>query len=674
VAFWSEVLIADDAGRARATFDVPEFQGALRLMAVAHREDTFGSSERTTHVRDPLLMLPTLPRFLSLGESAQVPVTVRNDTPRDGRFTVSLAAQGQARVAGEASRTVDVPRGAGRTIAFAIESGEAPGDAFLTLTASGNGETTTATAPLSLRADLPAKSVESLGGIAQSVTTFPPGENGMFRPGTVTRDLRISPLPILQFHGRLEYVLTYPYGCVEQTTSSAFPLLYLGDLARELEPELFDRGDPAFYVQAGIDRLATMQVGSGGFAFWPNGEEAYPWGSVYATHFLVEARRAGYPVESAQYDGALEFVGREARAQEQYVGSDLQRTVYALYVLARAGKPDLGTMDFVRERHKAELSLESRALLGAAYAAAGHPRAFEQMIRDVQDAETQSRQTGDNLNSTVRNRAFILMALLDVSPNDARVPKLVDRLSRDASQDGYRWNTHETSLALVSLGQFFRRQASKASYSGKVYAGDVLVGSFTKKTATFKNLPTDKPITVRMDPGYASGAAFFALRSRGIPSDGAFRPESEGLILEREFLTRTGREQDLGAIVQGQLVVVRTRIRSTVGGVKNVVLSNLLPAGLEVENPRLESSESLPWVTDASAGSGHLDMRDDRVLEFLDLPDTGWHTSYAVLRAVTAGSFRLAPAQAEAMYDPAIHATGARGTVRVVAAGEEAAR
>ena len=674
VAFWSDVQIADDSGRVRATFDVPEFQGALRLMAVAHRQDVFGSSQRTTRVRDPLLLLPTFPRFLSLGETARIPVTVRNDTPKDGRFTVSLRVEGAVRVAGESSRTLDVPRGADRTIAFSIETGEAPGDAFFTLTGSGNGETTTATAPLSLRADLPARTLEGAGGIADRVTTLPAADLGAFRPGTVTRDLRISSLPVLQFTGRLAYVLTYPYGCVEQTTSSAFPLLYLGDLAKELEPDLFRKGDPAVYVQAGIDRLATMQVDSGGFSFWPNGDTPYPWGSVYATHFLVEARRAGYPVESAEYDRALGFVQREARAQEQYLPADLQRTVYALYVLARAGKPDIGTMDFVRERHKAELSLESRALLGAAYAAAGNPRAFEEMIRDVQDAETRDRQTGDNLNSTVRNRAFVLMALLDAKPNDPRVPSLIDRLSRDAGKDGFWWNTHETSMALVALGQFFRRQASKPPFSGKVYSGSALIGSFTSKTSHFRDLPAEGPITVRMDPGYRSGAAFFALRTRGIPSDASFRPDSDGLQIEREFLTRMGREQGLDAIAQGQLVVVRTRIRSSVGAVNNVVLSNLLPAGLEVENPRLESSESLPWITETSPEIGHLDMRDDRVLEFLDLPDTGWHTSYAVLRAVTAGTFRLPPVQAEAMYDPSIRATGARGTVRIVAAGEEPRR
>jgi len=357
-------------------------------------------------------------------------------------------------------------------------------------------------------------------------------------------------------------------------------------------------------------------------------------------------------------------VQREARAQEQYAPDELQRTVYALYVSARAGRPDIGTMDFIRERHKAELRAESRAQLGAAYAAAGRPRALEEMLEGVLDAPAEARQTGDNLNSAVRNRALILLALMDAKPADPRVGTLVDRLARDASS-GLWWNTHESSLAFTAIGQFFRRQASAGAFSGKVYAGSAFVGSFTRKTAHFRDLPADAPIVVRMDAGYRSGAAFFSLRTRGTPSDASFRPESEGLQIEREFLTRTGGALDTGALVQGQLVVVKTRVRSLSGPLKNVVVSNLLPAGLEVENPRLESGESLSWVGDASPAGAFLDLRDDRVLEFVDLSGGAWHTSYAVLRAVTVGRFRLPPPQAEAMYDPKLRATGARGTVRV---------
>ena len=141
--------------------------------------------------------------------------------------------------------------------------------------------------------------------------------------------MRISPLPLVQFSDKLRYLLHYPYGCVEQTTSAAFPLVYFSDLAKELDPELFAKNDPTVFVQEGIRRVATMQMHDGGFAMWPDQDTVVPWGSVYATHFLVEARRAGHNVENFLYDRALEFVAREKPSPEANV-EELRRVVYAL--------------------------------------------------------------------------------------------------------------------------------------------------------------------------------------------------------------------------------------------------------------------------------------------------------------------------------------------------------
>ncbi|MGH7818868.1 MAG: hypothetical protein ACREQ9_03770, partial [Candidatus Binatia bacterium] len=137
------------------------------------------------------------------------------------------------------------------------------------------------------------------------------------------------------------------------------------------------------------------------------------------------------------------------------------------------------------------------------------------------------------------------------------------------------------------------------------------------------------------------------------------------LEIERAYLTRDGRPLDLAAVGQGDLLVMRVRLRSLSGRLDNVAVVNLLPSGLEVENPRLESAETLPWISDADLAVAHLDLRDDRVVVFASLPDTSWRTHYALLRAVTPGTFRLPPLQAEAMYDPAIRATGERGTIEI---------
>lgn len=184
-------------------------------------------------------------------------------------------------------------------------------------------------------------------------------------------------------------------------------------------------------------------------------------------------------------------------------------------------------------------------------------------------------------------------------------------------------------------------------------------------TVTFAGIQDTGAVTIHMDPGYESGAAFYAIHSRGVPTDATFRPEQAGLEIHRTFMTRTGGPLDMNTIPQGELIVLKTQVKSLAGALENVVIQNLLPAGVEVENPRLKSTETLPWVTDANLEPVHLDLRDDRVLLFTDLPNNEWRTTYTLLRAVTPGTFRLPPVQAEAMYDPAIRATGERGSMTV---------
>ncbi|PYQ58150.1 MAG: hypothetical protein DMF53_20980 [Acidobacteria bacterium] len=218
--------------------------------------------------------------------------------------------------------------------------------------------------------------------------------------------MRVSPIPIVQFAGKLEHLLHYPYGCLEQTTSSAFPLIYLGDIAKALDPALLDpkkgHADPATLVQAGIRRIATMQLPGGGFSLWQGEQTVHPWASVYATHFLVEARRAGHPVEDNLLRNALTWLAGEVKAKGTYGSEELERTVYGLYVLSRAGKADLGTMDFIRQKQMKNLSPESRALLAAAYASAGNPRATQSLAANLGDVAEIQRQTGGNFDSADR--------------------------------------------------------------------------------------------------------------------------------------------------------------------------------------------------------------------------------------------------------------------------------
>jgi uncharacterized protein YfaS (alpha-2-macroglobulin family) len=672
VAFWSGPVVADAAGRAKVSFAIPEFQGALRVMAVAGRGERFGSAEKLTRVRTPLVLLPTFPRVLSFEETLRVPATVRNDTGRDGAFQVALASDGPARI--EAAKdvpnpqTVQVPSGREKTVYFTVKTAGLAGDVRFALTASGNGETTRATETVGVRADLPVAAIEDAGAVTQPALSLPLAKEARFRPETLRRELRIGSVPLVQLAGKLSDLVHYPYGCLEQTVSSAFPLLYMADLAQTLDPDLLDpkkgKGDPATYVHTAISRVASMQLYGGGFSLWPGEEDVHPWATAYATHFLVEARRAGHPVPDFLHDGALNYLAGDVKAKSDYGSDELERAVYELYVLARAGRADLGTMDFLREKQRKNLTTESRALLAAAYAAVGNPQAISELLTGLGQVQEIERQTGGNWNSGVRNRAIVLLALLDAAPQSREIPVLADRLARDAKTYG-EWTTQEAGWALLALGQLFHRQAQAPPYSGTVYLGDRKIGTFTNVTANFPEIRGAGPVRVVMDPGYRSGAAFYSLITRGVPTDDAFAPSHNGLEIERTVLDRNGKETDLSAVHQGDLLVLKTRVRSTAGAVQNVVVESLLPSGLEVENPRLKTTESLPWVTDATADLSYLDLRDDRILIFADLPENTWVTLYALTRAVAPGSFRLPPTHAEAMYDPRLQATGERRRIEV---------
>ncbi|MGH7804096.1 MAG: alpha-2-macroglobulin family protein, partial [Candidatus Binatia bacterium] len=421
---------------------------------------------------------------------------------------------------------------------------------------------------------------------------------------------------------------------------------------------------PAALVQEGIRRVRMTQQGGGGFSLWPESSALHPWTSVYATHFLSEAKRAGYDVDDVVLAKALDFVAGDAKAKESYGQDELERAVYALYVLARVGKADLGTMDFIRAKHRKDLRPDSRALLAAAYAQSGNRQAVEELIKEIDDADRVKRSTGYNFSSTIRSRALLLLAFLDVAPKDPRVAKLVQRLGRDA--DAGEWTTQESAFTLLALGQFHREQAAKGPFKGTVLVGDRQIGHFSnEKPATFGGIEGADPIRVVLDEKSNPEAVFYSLETRGIPTDAAYQPESAGLEIGREYLTRAGGPLDLASVAQGDIVVTRLRIRSTSGRLDNVVIENLLPSGLEVENPRLQSSETLPWVGDADLPTAYVDFRDDRVLVFADLGDNAWRTAYVLLRAVTPGRFRLPPVQAEAMYDPSIRARGERAEMKV---------
>uniref|UniRef100_I2Q3J9 Large extracellular alpha-helical protein n=1 Tax=Desulfovibrio sp. U5L TaxID=596152 RepID=I2Q3J9_9BACT len=664
VAYWSGPVTVGPDGKARVSFDIPEFQGQVRLMAAAVSGRRFAAAEARTLVKSPLVLLPSFPRFLSFGDAAKIPVTVRNDTGKDGTFAVSLTATGPVRVE-DPTRTVALAKGAAATVEFPVVAASAEGVAEFAVAVSGGGESSSDAARLPVRSPLPARTSVRSGALEAPSLTVPDLASGEFLPGTARRDVTVGRFPLIRFTGNLRSLLGYPYGCIEQTVSKAFPLLYFADLARALDPAAFEALPPQAMVQSAIRRVTGMQLYNGGFSMWPGGEEPQAWMSLYATHFLIEAKQAGFPVDASLLSQALAFAGETGRGADLSKPEGLNLAAYALFVQARAGRADIGAMDNLRDSQARKLPPEARGLLGAAYAAIGNTRAADILVSGPVPPAEPRKETGGNLDSTLRNKALFLSALLDAAPADPRLGSLAAEVGRLLEGEAYP-STQENAFALLALGKFYARQQAKKSFSGVLTAGSGVLSDFSSdKVLTLRGIDQEGDLKISVDQGFEPGACFYSVRTRGIPTPAAYAPQSAGLEIARTYLTRDGQPLALDAVPQGALAVVKFSVRAAAGPVANVVLENLLPAGLEIENPRLATTERLPWMEpEAEAGDepkaepAALDLRDDRVLLFTDLPDAKWHTFYALVRAVTPGVFTLPPAQAEAMYAPELRAAG----------------
>lgn len=654
VTFWSGVLDTGASGAVTHRVALPDFQGALRIVAVGNRDKRFGANTAMTRVRTPLVLTPTLPRFLSLGDEIEIPLTLRNDTPAAGSFSIGATVSGPATL-GPMPGPVTLEPGREDTVYLPLRCGLEEGKVTLSFTATGNKETATAGEELDQRSPLPVTRT-----MQTTTLTTGSGEIGgpvadAFLPGSVQRTVRISTRPLLRYSGHLETLLGYPHGCAEQTVSKAFPLLHFGALAREFAPERFHATAPAGLVQTAIRRLQTMQTASGGYAFWPGSSEPDPWVSAYVCHFLLEARQAGHTIPGRMLDSAYSYLGSLTNPEPDSSAAQVEQAAYALYVLALGKRADLGSQDYLAATFKKSLSGVARTLLAGAYLETASRGAGFELLHTAPDVDDRRRESGGNLGSGLRDRALIALVLLKSMPDDPRLPDLMTRLGADL--DASPWHsTQETSLAFMALGKYLGRLDDSRPFAGTLSWPEGAQIFDDTKLFMRQGIPTSGAITLDKTP--AEGTVFATVLTSATPRAQTHAASSQGLEVEQTLLGDDGRPLDDKPVRQGEVVVMRTRVRSTSGPVDHVVVQSLLPAGLEVENPRLATTERLDWMGDEAPLEGHQDLRDDRVLVFTSLDGNGWKTGYSVLRAVTPGRFALPPAQAEAMYIPSLRAAG----------------
>jgi hypothetical protein len=666
IALWSGIVQTDGSGIGTVKFDIPQFNGTIRLMAAAFSGSCFGSGEQSILVREPVVLTPTFPRFIAPSDSLSIPVAVFNGTGKDSEIRVRMQAEGPVVIAGSEDKSVTVPNGGEEIVHFDLKARELMGAAKFTVTATGNGETCEVTEEVPLRPPVPFVTVSGAGITEQGrPTSFSLPSN--FIEGSADFSLVLTSVPTIKFARSLQYLLGYPHGCIEQTTSKLFPLLYFDELARLAEPQLFKQNSSDYYIEEGIAKLESMQLPSGAFSFWPQGTDVNEWGSIYASHFLVEARKAGFAISDRVYDRMIKHLGSSARAYSDNDPGSYQRAIYACYVLALFGKPERNTVHFMKDNALDKIQEYSRYQLAGAFALSGDMSSAIELLPKKADfrPDDSENDPGGNFNSPTRGSAIMLDVLAQVDDRNPLVPQLIKSLTDDAESRGGMWgNTQENAFALLALGKIMSKQ-TVANYTGAVTVDGRPVASFDMKGGTFKSRDwAGKEVVIETQ---GPGICYFYWRADGLPSGLNVAEYDNDIIVRRRYLAEDGKAVNYRAFKQGDLVVAEITVKAPNQSVDNVAVVDLLPAGFEIENTRLQSRQAISWITDSAYEPAYADIRHDRLVFYGSFAHGQERKFCYALRAVTKGSFILPPIIAEAMYAPMKASVASSGRIVVSA-------
>lgn len=665
VSFWSGILQADGGGNVRYDIDIPQFSGDIRVMAVAYKDRAFGSADKHIKVADPVVISTALPRFLSPGDEISMPVSVSNTTGNASKAVVTVELGGQLAINGPATQEIDLPANKEQRAVFKVTAQPAIGAGKVVVTVKALGETFSNETELSIRPPASLQKVTGSGFAPAGKATAIDVVNN-FLPASFSGKVTLGKSPLTQFSKHMEDLVRYPYGCVEQTTSAAFPQLYYADLAKSLNMLSDPNMNPAYNVQQAIAKLQSMQVGSGALTYWPQGGEESWWGSVYAYHFLLEARKAGYEVGDHTLRRLRDYLkGRlyKKELQTYYYNGLKKKDVapsevpYSLYVLALAGKPELSDMNYYKA-HKDLLTMDGKYLLAAAYTLAGMPSQSNEVRPATFAGEQADQSLGGSFHSYLRDLALALNVMLDTDPKNKQVGTMARQLSDQLAHE-YWVNTQEKAFSLLALGKV-ARQANQTNASATVTADGRTLASTPGATVTVK---LDRNATHPVINVSGTGGYYYAWEISGISADGKVKEEDSYMRVRRSFMDRNGRE--LGTTFnQNDLVVVHISIQAQNDvTLENVAITDMLPAGFEVENSRLSSLPEMEWIKKA-AEPDYMDIRDDRVNLFTTVTATK-KDFYYMVRAVSPGTYKLGPVQADAMYDGNYHSYNGAGTIRV---------
>ncbi len=638
-----------DAGKtAQHKFRMPQYVGEVRLMAVAGRDGAFGVAEKSVPVRQDLMILPTMPRVVRPGESFALPVAVFVSRDDIRKVQVQVEPNERFLVDGPRIKTVEFSRPGDVIVSFPMTTAVGIGQGAVMIKATSGSRKAESRIAIPVLAANP-RIVETLHAEVPpgGTQTLPVKAIGMKGTNAVT--LEFSTLPPFNLERRLQFLIQYPHGCLEQTLSIAFPQLYLKYLTKLDDGQ---RQKLEKFIAAAIEKMRGFQAANGGFSYWPGEYEAHQWTSAYAGYFLLEASRLGYHVPAGMLD--LWKKHQKALANSWTEGPEEGRLVQAfrLFVLALAREPDLGAMNRLRESGRLESA--AAVLLAGAFQVGGQNEAAEDLLKKCNWQVAKYRDDRSTFGSEFRDKAIMVRTLVQMGRAD-RAGKLIAEIVAAMAADTW-YSTQETAFALMAVATYYGGSPAKPfrfkmgwdSEAPKEVEADVPF--FQKSVSPFNAV--ERQLTV-VNPG--DGRLYVTAYVAGVPPAGAEKAHENNLRLEVAYRGMVNNAIDPARLTQGSDLKVEISITNLgKASLSNLALTHIVPTGCQIANPRLFSDA--PSGAPARGYYDYQDVRDDRILTYFSLGAGAKKIFTAVLNASYSGRFYLPGISVESMYDPAFQA------------------
>ncbi len=656
VAYFSGPLTVGADGYARTEFALPSFNGTVRVMAVAWSKSAIGQAQAEVLVRDPIVVTASVPRFLSPGDQSRVLLEIVHATGPAGR--VGLDVTGEGLTLGSAPSGLDLTELGKAVISVPLAAAGAEGEAALRIaltTPAGKQLVKTLTIPI--EAHDPEIARQNRFDLAAGAT-FTLDQNAFagLVPGTGRATLTAGPLARFDAPGLLATLDSYPYGCTEQLTSKALPLLYFEDVASALGAS--HGGDIRMRVDESISEILLNQSSNGAFGLW-SPESGDLWLDAYVTDFLSRARTQGYAVPDTAFRNALDNLRNQINYAPDF-DDDGGPYAYALMVLAREGAAAVGDL-----RYFADVKAEAfdtpiaAAQLAAALASYGDQRRADAMFNRAAQL--------------VADRAAVEDAQLWRSDYGTRLRDATALLTLAAEAGSTAIDTEGLSNAVASrlIGTLLSTQ--EATWA--LLATHALIDRPGTTGFTINGTPAKQPV-IALSEGDALAAqsitndtgkgTAITLTTFGVPAE----PEpaaGRGYTITRSYYTMDGEPLEISTVAQGSRFVAVIEVTPHGTGEARLMVNDPLPAGFEIDNPALLRAgdiAALPWL-DTVEETRMTEFRQDRFLAAVDWTRTDAFRLAYILRAISPGSFHHPAATVEDMYRPDYRARTAAGRVTV---------